>query len=520
MSGTTETHPYTCLSCSLAFTTAASQREHYATDLHRYNSKRRVAGLQPVTAQTFNDKVVERVVQQADDAAAPLKCKACNKTFATQATQQTHELSKKHKEAVLKAAAAIKADSLTSSPVASSSTAPAVEDVEMAPAASSSSSSTPAASTSTSTPADTAAPVVDFESSGDAKLDLLVARRIQTAPPIPTTTCLFCPVTSATPQDNVTHMRHAHSFAIPEDEYLVDLDGLLKRLGEEVGTWNVCICCGKGYGGNINLETESMSQEELKRRASKGIEGVRAHMQGKSHCRIAYDTESQRLDLADFYDFRPSYPDYAAKQERKAARKAAKAAASEWEDEDVAEGDADEAEDGMEVVYEEVSDDESSDEDSDDEDLPTSDITYGDTSYELVLPSGARIGHRAHRTLHKQNLVNYLEGTPFKASAHSSPNSTFKPSPHSQMLLKLVPKAQKGPNGGYQRPLHEAGLIPAKGAGRGGNGDVIKARNKGEAKEAGKAVRTFKEVRAFQEQANIRGQRGNNQKHFRDFLLQ
>ena len=76
-------------------------------------------------------------------------------------------------------------------------------------------------------------------------------------------------------------MRVAHSFVIPEEEYLVDLEGLLRRLGEEVGTWNVCIFCGKGYGGNINLDSEGQSEEEMAKKASKGVEAVRNHMKSK-----------------------------------------------------------------------------------------------------------------------------------------------------------------------------------------------------------------------------------------------
>ena len=32
-------------------------------------------------------------------------------------------------------------------------------------------------------------------------------------------------------------------------------------------------------------------------------------------------------------------------------------------------------------------------------------VRYGDTEYELILPSGKRIGHRALRHIYKQNLV-------------------------------------------------------------------------------------------------------------------
>lgn len=242
----------------------------------------------------------------------------------------------------------------------------------------------------------------------------------------------------------------------------------------------------------------------------------------QSHCRLRYDTEEQRLDLADFYDFRPSYPGWAEKQARKAERKAAKLAANggaDWEDVDGMDTeDANEDDDAdAEVVYVEGSDDDddesSSEEDSDDEDVPGSEITYGDSTYELVLPSGMRIGHRAHRHIHKQNLLPHLGQNPFQPSAHSAPEQKYKPSPHSQALLQLVPTARGGKDKSHSRPIFEAGLIPAKGAGFGGNGDVIQARNKGEAKNAGKATREFKELKMKAQQEFVRGIRANSQKH-------
>ncbi|BGP14076.1 hypothetical protein JCM10213_002371 [Rhodosporidiobolus nylandii] len=529
---TSSSHPYTCLSCSLAFVDAAAQREHYATELHRYNSRRRVAGLGPVTQETFDDKVKERTGQlgaagaQEDDGQKKLACKACNKTFASQATHDAHVQTKKHKDAVFKAASKVKVSDLAAKPAAE-------DDVSMA-------SPVPSTSTAPPPPPPAAAADAPFESSGDAALDRLVAKRLQYAPPIPVTSCLFCTSHSSTTQENVQHMRQAHSFVFPEEEYLVDLEGLLRRLGEEVGTWNVCVCCGKGYGGNIDLNKEQdRSVEELKKRASKGVEAVRAHMQSKSHCRLRYDTEEQQLDIADFYDFRPSYPDYEERQAKKAAKRAAKeaaraaksGAAEGWEDvdgEDVAMGEGGEGED-VEVVYEEASDDSDadSDSDSDDEDLPSgTSVTYGDTEYELVLPSGARIGHRAHQRIHKQNHLPYLEGTPFKPSAHSSPKEALPPSAHSQALLALVPALRNDPSKkdrSHARPkLHDAALIPAKGAGFGGKSqnEVMKARNAGEAREAGKATREFTQMRRYHDRQLAFGIKGNNQKHFRDPFLQ
>ncbi|KAL8293285.1 hypothetical protein RQP46_000979 [Phenoliferia psychrophenolica] len=533
MEGTSLTHPYTCLSCSLAFENAQSQRDHYATDLHRYNSKRRVAGLPPVTAQVFSDKVGPKV-EAREEVAAKFACRACSKAFLTAATLATHDRSKKHKETVFKAACAVKASDL-SPPSPPSATAPAVADAEeqdddaaMAEAvALSVADPTP----STSSPSTLPTPIVvegeetepAFESSGDPALDLLVARRLACAPPLPSTSCLFCTVTTDSAIETAKHMRQHHSFVIPEEEYLVDLEGLLKKLGEEVGTWNVCVCCGKGYGGNVSLqEDENATVEDMKKKASKGVEAVRSHMQSKSHCKLPYETETQRLDLADFYDFRPSYPDYVSRKDRKSAAKAAKAAAEGWEDagDDEAMGTINEGDAGVEVVYESASDADS-DSDSDDDELPESAITYGDSSYELVLASGARIGHRAHRHIHRQNLLPYLNKNPFKPSAHSSPHTAYRPSPHSAALLSMVPDlGGQGPGGKYKRPMHETGLVPAKGAGMGASGDVVKARNKGEAKNASKTVRNFKEVRVWSDFAYRRGLRGNSQEHYRDHLLQ
>lgn len=49
---------------------------------------------------------------------------------------------------------------------------------------------------------------------------------------IPITDCLFCPHHSSSLMKNVAHMTKVHSFFIPDIEYLSDLKGLIKYLGE------------------------------------------------------------------------------------------------------------------------------------------------------------------------------------------------------------------------------------------------------------------------------------------------
>lgn len=54
-----ETHKLTtvtCMTCRLTFSSIDEQREHYKSDLHKFNLKRKVAELPPVTAQQFEEK--------------------------------------------------------------------------------------------------------------------------------------------------------------------------------------------------------------------------------------------------------------------------------------------------------------------------------------------------------------------------------------------------------------------------------------------------------------------------------
>lgn len=49
---------HTCITCRVVFARGELQREHYKSDWHRYNLKRKVAELPPVTAAVFQTKVL------------------------------------------------------------------------------------------------------------------------------------------------------------------------------------------------------------------------------------------------------------------------------------------------------------------------------------------------------------------------------------------------------------------------------------------------------------------------------
>lgn len=92
--------------------------------------------------------------------------------------------------------------------------------------------------------------------------------------------CLFCNVESASMDVNLSHMSHAHSFYIPDAEYLIDMESLLGYLFAVVSMFHECLFCK-------TIKTTKFA--------------VQHHMRGKSHCKL--DFEDAEHDFKEFYDF-------------------------------------------------------------------------------------------------------------------------------------------------------------------------------------------------------------------------
>ncbi|CAJ0627032.1 833_t:CDS:2 [Entrophospora sp. SA101] len=319
---------FTCLACQVGFSSAELQRNHYVSDWHRYNLKRKVVDLSPVTLEVFTQKVL---AQQRKNQIAiekenfSVECGVCNKIYYSNNAYVNHLKSNKHKVAETR-----------------STTTTSISDTK----------------TKDSLLKNTSNINVDDDNNDSQKMPkkeqeikvltmedetstlLLVDKKIETSIRLGEMDCLFCAHKSDTFDDNITHMAKVHSFFIPEVEYLVNIRGLIKYLGEKISVGNVCLYCngrGKGF---------------------QSLEAVRKHMIDKGHTMIIYDQEDDIMEISDYYDFRSSYSD-------------------------------------LDI-----------DDDNDDEDeLPKRNMIYQD-KMELVLPSGARIGHRSLARYYKQNLRN------------------------------------------------------------------------------------------------------------------
>ncbi|KAF9365575.1 hypothetical protein BGX34_009401 [Mortierella sp. NVP85] len=416
---------FTCLACQVAFKSADAQRDHYRSDWHRYNQKRKIVELPPVTAEAFAQKVVAQQQKLAEEQAAAveggnvLECQTCRKTYSSENAYQNHLASKKHKETEAK----LKANPRpTKQPAVEKPTKSDVESI-------------------------TSKVTVDLSITDETtqeELEELMDKKIEAAVRLELTDCLFCTEKAETFEKNVEHMTKTHGLFLPDIEYLVDLEGLIKYLGEKISVGNICLYCnGKG-------------------RQIKSLEAVRKHMVDKGHCKIPYDTDAEMMEIADFYDFRSSYPEEQQRQMLEAAEKADAGEAAE-EEEELGEGYG--ADTGARL---------------------------GEDEMELILPSGARLGHRSLSRYYKQNV---------------KPEETRD----SVLINRLL--THYTDHMGYDLAL-------TKSKARAERGQALVARNEGEARWAFKQTSTFRDFRRIEEHKSRVGQKQNKlQKHYREQIL-
>ncbi|RWS07577.1 zinc finger protein 622-like protein [Dinothrombium tinctorium] len=299
---------FACVACRVHFCDLNFQRLHYQSQWHRYNLKRSVAQLPPITLEAFQQlEAIQKQAQQTQESKSTFYCDSCCKQFGNEKAYENHTQSKKHKEFQLK-----KASNQSSPPK------PKVENVKI-----------------TNNESKKVVEEVEADDSDSNWEDVDDEEEELEGDPIPPIQCLFCSHPSENMHDNIQHMSSFHSFFIPDVDYLQDLEGLLTYLGEKVGVGLKCLWCGdsgKGFSA---------------------VKAVQQHMYDKGHCKMRYENGDSLMEYADFYDYSASYPD----------------------------ADTNDKDEEVHIDKIEANDD-----------------------WQLVLPSGATIGHRSLLRYYKQNL--------------------------------------------------------------------------------------------------------------------
>lgn len=331
-----ETCKFTCISCRVVFRDAEAQRGHYKSDWHRYNLKRKVAEMPPVSVENFQERVLShRALAEAESRTGKRHnhCELCRKHFSTDNAYQSHLRSRKHKEVTeersRRASSSEQLEREAELSMNLSNTENIMEHSRGTTLASNKEAEVlPLPHPSTEGTGPTTPTTVsdgEWEDHDPQPLDV--------------TACLFCRHRSADLEANLQHMSLAHSFFLPDAEYVADLKGLLRYLGEKVGVGFVCVHCN------------------TRGKTFHSLEAVQKHMVDKGHTQLLFEGDAA-LEYADYYDYSSSYPD----------RK--------------------EAEEGMDL----------------DVDVPDTSLSVN-SNLELVLPSGATVGHRSFQRYYRQNLT-------------------------------------------------------------------------------------------------------------------
>ena len=168
--------------------------------------------------------------------------------------------------------------------------------------------------------------------------------------PLNLTICPYCGDDCQTLDDNIAHMLTNHGLYIPELGYLEDKEGLIRLLSDGVTIEKECLKCG--FHSNKLI-------------------GIRQHISAKGHACIPYETKEEKAYFRRFYNF----------DERQI---------EEQEDGDV--GDS----------YMEMDDGHEEGAESEDSEEYTI-ATVDSTGVELSLPNGYKLGHRSMSRYYRQS---------------------------------------------------------------------------------------------------------------------
>ena len=207
-------------------------------------------------------------------------------------------------------------------------------------------------------------------------------------PEINPSQCLFDNHTSSTPQSNLSYMQSTYSFFLPDSEYCIDLEGFLGYCNEKIRLGNICLYCQRTFTST---------------------EGVLRHMKDKRHCKILYERGVDQEEFDVFFDFSKFNRQFMGEDAKKEGDKVGEEAMEaddmgrQWEDVD--EDDNSEWEDAS------MKDGSSNIEEEEDDLYEAYQSEIATQGYditplgELIFPDGRIVGHRGLARYYKQRFA-------------------------------------------------------------------------------------------------------------------
>ncbi|GLI68657.1 hypothetical protein VaNZ11_013133 [Volvox africanus] len=312
-----------CSTSGTYFADLQSLSEHYKSDFHRYNLKRKVAGLPPVTKEWFEARKAQLSSTAAGASSAPVQRiwidLLTKKKFNTENTYLAFVKSKKYAELVRKSGQPPpepivvtrqpagdgnqqQPDSVGAAPAPASSAKPGFKVV--APSGGLPHKKLDGADVSMAEAEEDE--VDDDESGWETASEEEVAELAGLAGPPDKDTnmedaasgdgkewpewdvrrSLFDNHMSESFQANLEHMYKKFGFYLPDSQYLTDPEGLLKYLGAKLQVGGVPLYV-RGDDSNV--------------RQFRSLHAVQRHMVDTSQCKMAYDDNEEEYE--EFYDY-------------------------------------------------------------------------------------------------------------------------------------------------------------------------------------------------------------------------
>ena len=237
-----EENALTCMSCGgFAAGSFDELREHYKTEWHRHNLKRKVAELAPLSFEEFQERVAAFLGQSSDDR-----------------SKKKEHLGKKAREKAEKRAQAAqqREEQRQARADAQAAGGGEIEEAEE------------------EEPARRAQP--DFASMTEEQY---MQWRADNAIQLQPGDSLFDQHSEESLELNLEYMGITHGFFVPFVDQCSDVAGLVEYLGQKVSIGCVCLWCNKAFHS---------------------LGAVQSHMRAKSHCKI--NLEGCEEEFQDFYD--------------------------------------------------------------------------------------------------------------------------------------------------------------------------------------------------------------------------
>ncbi|CAH9120124.1 unnamed protein product [Cuscuta epithymum] len=287
----------TCNACNKEFHDESDQKLHYKSEWHCYNLKRKVAGVPGVTESLFlaRQSVIAEAKKKSTETPMLYKCGVCGKGYRSAKAHSQHLESKSH---LLRASQMPNPDddrNVIIRPLPHlnlDSSSHKVEEIDIDESDES-----------------------EWEEVDPMEEDPLMQLKLNEHTyngnmqdgdmddegydeELDPSCCFMCDLKLRTIESCMVHMHKQHGFFIPDVEYLKDPKGFLTYVGLKVKRDHFCLYC--------NDRCHPFSS----------LEGVRKHMEAKSHCKVRYGDggDDEDAELEEFYDYASSYVDSNGKE--------------------------------------------------------------------------------------------------------------------------------------------------------------------------------------------------------------